>query len=185
MKGRVETAVNELLALHPTYKVVCTGHSLGAAGKLLFSCAQVQTNPFIVAALLATMLRNAGNVVDLYTYGMPHISSADLALYITSQAPLLGSNYRLTHYNDLIPQIPEHADITGDWDHPSPEYFINVPGNATVAMGDIEVFDGLLYQDKGNERFSSGVILTDYAVEGISAHGWYFFDMYTCSSDKP
>ena len=45
----VTAAVTKAVAANPTYKIVSTGHSLGAA----------------VAALLGVMLRNDGHTVDI------------------------------------------------------------------------------------------------------------------------
>ena len=45
----ITVSVDSAIALHPNYELLVTGHSLGGA----------------IAALMATVLRNAGKVVDL------------------------------------------------------------------------------------------------------------------------
>lgn len=93
---------------HPDYRIVATGHSLGAA----------------IAVLLGTKLRNEGMKVDIYTYGQPHVGDSDIANYIQNQSPAMGDNYRITHANDVIAQLPLHGVIPyfGAWDHFYPEY---------------------------------------------------------------
>ncbi|CZR53089.1 uncharacterized protein PAC_02967 [Phialocephala subalpina] len=100
----VEMNISLALALHPDYKIVTIGHSLGGA----------------VAALLGAKLRNCGKMVDIYTYGQPHLGSIDVSNYIQSPSPTHGNNYRIAHTNDVIPQLPEHD--WDNWDHFYPEF---------------------------------------------------------------
>lgn len=125
-------AVQAALQEYPDYKVITTGHSLGAA----------------VSALLGTLLRNNGIVVDMYTFGQPKLGEVDISNYIQNQAPSQGMNYRVTHYNDIVPQLPEHEP--GDWDHYYPEFWIDI-GNGTVTPANIKVVEGRLFETGGNE----------------------------------
>jgi predicted lipase len=110
----VKANVVSALKSNPGYKVISTGHSLGGA----------------VGALVGTVLRNAGINVDIvrapshrhllanwqsqYTYGQPKLGTVDISNYIQNQAPSKGSNYRVTHYNDIIPSLPPH--LVEDWE---------------------------------------------------------------------
>lgn len=93
---------------YPDYTVITTGHSLGGA----------------VAALLGAHLRNLGTKVDIYSYGQPHVGDSDISDYIQSQSPNNGNNFRITHTNDVVPQLPLHGAMPywGAWDHFYPEY---------------------------------------------------------------
>jgi len=153
----IETA----LAANPTYKIVTTGHSLGGA----------------ISALMATMLRNAGYVVDMYSYGQPRLGSVDISLYISNQAPALGNNYRITHFDDEVPQLPPHIPEDDPWDHLAPEYWITVNGTFTtpVTTSQIDIITESLFTTNGN----SG---TDGEVSG---HYNYFGPISACDSSKP
>lgn len=134
--------MQSLLDANPTYQVVTTGHSLGGA----------------IATLAAADMRSSGYAVKLYTFGAPRVSSSELANYITSQS---GGNYRVTHYNDPVPNIPP---IIMNFAHVSPEYYINKKNNQAVEASDFKIYEGILNL-KGNAAW----LLTD-----ILAHLWYF-----------
>jgi hypothetical protein len=53
----IKSTVALAKAANPTYQIITAGHSLGAA----------------VGALLGTYMRNQGDLVDIYTYGQPHL----------------------------------------------------------------------------------------------------------------
>src|SRR4051812_36348517 len=101
----VLSAVTSALTSHPSYTLIVTGHSIGGA----------------VGTLAAAELRTLGHSVDLYNYGSPLVGNPAFANFITSQAPKLGGNYRMTHVNDPIPQLP--PTWTG-YQHISPEYWL-------------------------------------------------------------
>ncbi|KAF4637584.1 hypothetical protein G7Y89_g505 [Cudoniella acicularis] len=166
VQGIVQGNVTAALASHPDYKVIVTGHSLGAA----------------IAALLATMIRNAGTNVDLYNYGQPHLGTTDIANYIQSQAPSKGSNFRVTHFNDPVPQLPPH-DL-GNWDHFYPEFWIKI-NTGTVAATDVDQINATLYTKAGNEGQTSKFgPLVDIA-EHVGAHRLYFGTIPGCRSLPP
>jgi len=113
-------AVTSAVESYPSYQLVVTGHSLGAA----------------IADLAAAELRNKGYDAALYTFGSPRIANATLSDYITNQA---GGNYRVTHYDDPVPRLPP---ILLDFVHISPEYWITTGNGVAVTADDIEVLDG-------------------------------------------
>jgi len=83
----VLTEVKRLLALYPTYKVKCTGHSLGAA----------------LAQITCMDLVNAGISVNrIYNFGQPRIGNSDYA----SCASATVATERVTHLKDTVPHIP-------------------------------------------------------------------------------
>ncbi|KAH8687608.1 Alpha/Beta hydrolase protein [Tricladium varicosporioides] len=166
VQATVTKAVATAKAAHPDYKVVATGHSLGAA----------------VSALLATMLRNAGTNVDLYTYGQPHLGTVDISNYIQSQSPSKGTNFRITHFNDVVPQLPPH-DL-GDWDHYYPEFFINI-NEGTVGTSNVVQVDANLFSKAGNEGKTSGLGVIVDILTGVDAHGLYFGKISGCNSAAP
>lgn len=84
---------------------------------------------------------------------------------MTSQTS--GANYRLTHTNDYVPQIPP---TWAGYSHLSPEYWITTPNNATVTTSDIQVIQGI---DSTEGNAGSGGMSTD-------AHGWYLGPIAAC-----
>ncbi|RDW66540.1 hypothetical protein BP6252_10175 [Coleophoma cylindrospora] len=158
VQSLVETGMASAIAAYPSYGLVFTGHSMGAA----------------IAAIGAAVERNAGHIIDLYTFGQPRIGSADISNYITNQAPALGGNYRMTDYNDIIPQLPTHVYLFGkDWDHYTPEYYIDINGT-DITTADIQVITTPLFSTAGN----SGWSLID---SSITAHREYFGYISACS----
>ncbi|KUJ19592.1 alpha/beta-hydrolase [Mollisia scopiformis] len=99
-------AVTTALADNPSYSIVITGHSIGAA----------------IATLAAAELRSMNYSVDTYTFGSPRVGDTAFATFVTDQAPALGNNYRMTHFNDPVPQIPP---TWIGYEHTTPEYWLS------------------------------------------------------------
>ncbi|CBX94471.1 similar to lipase [Plenodomus lingam JN3] len=133
-RDRVLPAVKQAGTTYPTYQIVVTGHSLGAA----------------IATFAAAQLRNSGYTVALYNYGSPRIGGTKICQYITDQP---GGNYRFTHWNDPVPKLP--LLIMG-YKHISPEYYIEKRNGEDVQPSDIKVFQGLV-----NLRGNSAWIAVD------------------------
>lgn len=166
----VVPAIQALVQANPSYKVVSTGHSLGGA----------------IAALMGAQLRNDGLTVDIYTFGQPKVGDADISNYIQSQSPAQGTNYRVTHYNDVVPQLPEHDWENDGWDHYYPEFWINKEDGTSVAVSDMEEIDGSLFETGGNEGMNSVLGFAGVIAEGgITAHYEYFGNISSCSSSAP
>ncbi|KUJ18390.1 alpha/beta-hydrolase [Mollisia scopiformis] len=164
----VETTINISLAMNPDFKIVTTGHSLGAA----------------IAALLGAKLRDDGHIVDMYTFGQPSVGAVDVSNYIENQAPAQGNNYRVTHYNDVVPQLPEHNLDWGTWDHYYPEFWISRQ-NGTVQASDMLVVTGRLYETGGNEGDKTGLGVVVDLIEGLPAHYVYFNPISGCDANAP
>ncbi|RAH46203.1 lipase family protein [Aspergillus brunneoviolaceus CBS 621.78] len=143
--SKVEAAVTT----YSDYDLVFTGHSLGAA----------------LAAIGATVLRNDGYTVDLYNFGQPRIGNLALADYITDQTK--GSNYRVTHTDDIVPKLP--PKLLG-YHHFSPEYWITSDTDVTVTTSDITEVTGV-DSTAGND----GTLL-----DSVSAHKFYFEYISAC-----
>ncbi|AOW01572.1 Alpha/Beta hydrolase protein [Yarrowia lipolytica] len=88
---------------NPDYRLVVTGHSLGAA----------------IAVLSATSLKVNGQDPYLYTYGQPRIGNANFANFVSKQWFGEGDGlsmdsdrryFRLTHWNDLFVGFPAFKD---------------------------------------------------------------------------
>jgi len=157
VESLVAAALVSATAKYPTYKIIFTGHSLGAA----------------IAAIATAVERNAGYVIDLYSYGQPRIGAQDISTYITNQAPALGNNYRVTDYNDLVPQYPAHTDVLGaDWDHITPEYYITINGT-DITTADFDVITTPLFSSAGNSGWT-------WLDSSITAHREYFGYISEC-----
>ncbi|RMJ23986.1 Extracellular lipase [Aspergillus sp. HF37] len=141
LTAEIESAAKE----YPDYTLVFTGHSFGGA----------------MATLGATVLRNAGHTIELYTYGSPRVGNTALAEYITAQ----GSLFRVTHTDDIVPNLPP---TTFGFSHPSPEYWITSDNGETVTTSDIQVVKGI-DSTEGN----AGTVW----IDGTAAHGWYIIQM--------
>lgn len=112
-----------------------------------------------------------GYKADLYTYGSPRVGNEALAEFVTGQAPGLGGNYRMTHVNDPVPQLPP---TWIGYQHVAPEYWLK-GGNAT--MDEYEVGDVVVCEGVGNEECNAGTGLVP--VEG-EAHDHYLGDIGAC-----
>jgi hypothetical protein len=115
-------AVQSARTANPSYALVLTGHSLGAA----------------VATLAGAYLRVEGYACDVYTYGSPRVGNVVFANYVTQQT---GANYRVTHLDDPVPRLPP---ILLNYAHTSPEFWLS-DGNATTVnygVQDIKVCIG-------------------------------------------
>ena len=111
------------------------------------------------------------------------MGGADISRYIQSQAPEKGENYRLTHTNDIVPQLPPH-NWYPEWDHYFPEYWIHTETVPVVASA-ISVINGDLYVDGGNAVANSGWGPLFDLIEGIHAHSKYFGAISACTATAP
>ncbi|KAI9042047.1 lipase family protein [Aspergillus affinis] len=143
----ITASVKSATAEYKDYKLVFTGHSFGAA----------------LATFAATALRNDGYEIDLYSYGSPRLGNKALATYITGQ----GTNYRVTHTNDIVPRVP--PSLLG-FTHWSPEYWITSANGVTVTAADINVVEGVGSRD-GNAGEKN---------QSVLAHSWYFNSIFKC-----
>ncbi|KAI0438545.1 lipase [Xylaria telfairii] len=117
--------INAVKAAHtanPAYRIVFTGHSLGAA----------------VSSLGAAYARQQGLPVDIINYGSPRVGNGALAQFISDQP---GTEWRITHYDDPVPRLPP---IIFGYAHTTPEYWLSNGGPTTNNYGvnDIKVCDG-------------------------------------------
>jgi hypothetical protein len=80
-------SIKLLRVQYPTYSVVVTGHSYGAA------CGQ----------LIAMELERKGINVKLYDYGQPRVGDAKYAAFVNTIIP---EYYRTTHNKDIVPHVP-------------------------------------------------------------------------------
>ncbi|KAL8376263.1 hypothetical protein RB595_007386 [Gaeumannomyces hyphopodioides] len=136
------------------YRVVVTGHSLGAA----------------VATVAGAAIRESGiePAADIYTYGSPRVGNAVLADYITAQP---GAEYRLTHENDVVPRLPP---LFIGYRHTSPEYWLNGGDSTSFKYGleNIKVCQGNAAPDCINS-------VIGFAPE---AHLYYLHKMAGCKA---
>lgn len=168
VKSATYAGVEAALAEQPTYPIVVTGHSLGAA----------------VATLAGATLRDDGYPCDIYTFGSPrvsklnhHIDYADpyqvgnnvLATYVSEQT---GGEYRVTHLDDPVPRLPP---ILFGYRHTTPEYWLS-DGNATTA--DYTVSDIVVCTGTANTDCNAGEGGFD-----TTAHSYYLGPIAGCAAD--
>lgn len=86
--------IKSLKASYPSYQILVTGHSLGAA----------------LATLLAADLINVGlSPVKLFNYGSPRVGNTEFANWASKYLP---SRTRSTHYKDMVVHSPMHERFT-------------------------------------------------------------------------
>ena len=78
---------------YPTYSVIVTGHSYGAA----------------TGQLLAMELLKENIKVKLYNYGQPRVGDKNYAMYVNK---FLDEYYRTTHYKDLVVHLPPNNNFS-------------------------------------------------------------------------
>lgn len=121
-------------------------------------------------------LRNAGHVVDLYTFGAPSVGNLAFAEFITQQTS--GTNYRITHLNDEVPKVLYKAHknlilgiLVPEYSQTSPEYWITSGNGVPVGGADITVVEGI-----NNEAGNLGTMEVT-----MEPHGWYMGSMSVCA----
>ena len=78
-----------------------------------------------------------------------------------------GTNYRITHTNDIVPRLPP---MELGFSHFSPEYWITSANNQIVTTQDITVVQGV-DSTAGNAGTSD---------PSVSPHLWYFGPITAC-----
>ncbi|KAI8630180.1 extracellular lipase [Xylariaceae sp. FL1651] len=151
ISGPALSALKAAAAANPSYKIVFTGHSLGAA----------------VSSLGAAYARAQGYAVDIINYGSPRVGNAAFAAFVTNQP---GVEYRVTHLDDPVPRLPP---IVFDYAHTSPEYWLS-DGTATTedyGAADVKLCTG--YTALGCNAGTLGL--------DIEAHLYYLGPIAGCS----
>ncbi|KFY41937.1 hypothetical protein V494_02703 [Pseudogymnoascus sp. VKM F-4513 (FW-928)] len=148
--------VESALAAHSGYRFVIVGHSLGAG----------------VATIAASYLRRDGYAgTDLYTYGSPRVGNAVFADFVTRQE---GSEYRVTHYNDITPTIPP---LILGYRHTSVEYWLATGPETKL---DYQVKDIRVCNGDANLSCSGSV----FPALSLVPHRYILADMYACGGLK-
>ncbi|PVH73391.1 lipase-like protein [Cadophora sp. DSE1049] len=145
-------AVTAAKAAHPDYKVVVIGHSIGGA----------------VGTLAGAEMRSMGIDADVYSYGSPRVGNTAFASFVTAQE---GVNYRMTHENDPVPQIP--PSWIG-YEHTSPEYWLT---NGTATTDVYEMENVVVCEGLGNVGCNAGTGLIPISGD---AHNHYLGVITTC-----
>ncbi|KAE8356693.1 Alpha/Beta hydrolase protein [Aspergillus coremiiformis] len=140
-------SVQNAMQTNPGFKLIVTGHSFGGA----------------MATIAATVLRQSGYVLDMFSYGAPRLGNMAFAEYVSAQ----GSNFRVTHTNDMVPRVPPR--MLG-YRQTSPEYWITTGDNTPVGTADIVMINEA-DSDQGN---------TGQTIQSVMAHRWYTGCMFLC-----
>lgn len=150
----VMAAVAEAKQKYPTYNVIATGHSLGAA----------------MATIATAYLRQAGHATDLYTYGSPRVGNLAFVEFVTNQG---GSENRVTKLDDPVPRLPP---IFTGYRHTSPEYWIDEVTDASDNITASEITTCLGYANTDCNAGQLGF--------SITAHLNYFQHTGSCDTGE-
>lgn len=105
----VLSEVKKLQSQFPSYTVMTTGHSLGAA----------------LALLTALELKNSGiQNVELFNFGSPRVGDTSFSEYASSS---LSHHSRVTHHKDMVVHVPMHerfTHINGEWYQPGDDLYV-------------------------------------------------------------
>ncbi|MCJ1392727.1 hypothetical protein MMC18_005598 [Xylographa bjoerkii] len=166
IKDRIVPLLEKAVEEHPEYRIIITGHSLGAA----------------IATIAAAEVRMIGphfmKFTELYSYGSPRVGNRPLAAFLSTHSKL---SYRITAADDPIPRMP--GAVLG-YRHFSPEYWIPTHGDQPSAS-DIHVLEGY-YNTNGNSvhmtrdlhpqlaRQSSHFLVNSSALAMVSSHSYAY-----------
>ncbi|KAL8841755.1 MAG: hypothetical protein Q9170_000788 [Blastenia crenularia] len=154
VKDAVMTNMKKAVQLHPDYRIVVTGHSLGGA----------------VATLAAAELRRIDKhflqATELYTFGSPRLANKEAAEWLSQQSRF---SWRITNGDDIVPRLPPRAI---GYHHTLPEYWIHHNADSPKP----EDLEWAAREDSswGNE----GEI-----IPKRSSHSHYFGKISACTSD--
>lgn len=167
-RDAINAVLLSLIQNSPGYDVIITGHAFGAAHAAV-AATELRAVNKISASLVCKKSLNPTPFPpiltrDQYTYGQPRIgNNATTNLINTSPnqgGPNYAGNYRVTHLNDPIPDLPPYAAggntpqplckrpapypaSANDWTHSSPEYHIKA-GDSGILPKDVETLTGPL-----------------------------------------
>jgi chitinase len=83
------------------------------------------------------------------------------------------------HKGDVIPQLPSHLQLLDDYDHFTPEYYINVAGLGSVSAADIDVITTELFSPGSGNSHEDADLST---VSDEDTHPQYFAKITACDS---
>jgi len=90
--SQVYSSVRDILDVYPSYSVLVTGHSYGAA----------------VAQLVAMELLSSKIASSVYNYGQPRIGNPAYAKFVNAKKLDL---WRFTHHKDMVPHVPPITEL--------------------------------------------------------------------------
>lgn len=107
------------------------------------------------------------------------------------EAQNLGTTYRVTHKDDLVPQLP-FEDVTS-YRHTFPEYWVASDNNDQVTAGNVSIIPNKANEDQGNAGTDSGSsLLATFALpfgaalaavkldDLLDTQSWYFGPISAC-----
>ena len=142
---QITAELSKLNAKYSSYKIIVTGHSLGAA----------------LATLTALDLAPiyGGNRVKVYNYGCPRIFNQAGADYASSGVVIIGA--RRTHYKDIVPHTP--PEVMG-FVHTAGEIYENGPSNNYPAFPGGPLADCNGEEDKNCADQYDGASVSDHLL---------------------
>jgi hypothetical protein len=154
-RAAILDAIIQALATHLNFSLIITGHSIRAG----------------VATLAGAELSSMNFSADAYAFSSPRVRNDIFTKFVTALSPQLGKNYRMTHENDPVPQLPP-AWI--GYQHTSPEYWFATGANTTnlYVTDEILVCEGI-----ENEECNAGMGLVP--IDG-TAHNHYLGNISAC-----
>ncbi|KAI0157565.1 lipase [Xylariaceae sp. FL1272] len=144
----VLAALKTATAANPSYRIVFTGHSLGAA----------------VSSLGAAYARAQGYTIDMINFGSPRFGNDILVDFVTNQP---GIEWRMTHLDDPVPRLPPKLF---NYRHTSPEYWLSNGEDDTTnyAASDVKICSGNGNTDCNGGTFGLDIVSHLNYLENIS-----------------
>lgn len=90
--SQVQSSIEDMTDMYPSYKITVTGHSYGAA----------------VAQLVAMELVAHKREACVYNYGQPRVGNPAYAKFVNTK---LADIWRFTHHKDMVPHVPPITEL--------------------------------------------------------------------------
>ena len=117
VRKNINNFIQEQSSLHPSYNILITGHSLGAALGTLSAFESVY------------LYKIEPDNIQLLTYGSPRVGNKAFKQYMLA----IVFSWRTTHYYDIVPHVPEEFL---DYIHISQEIWYNKDNSAYKICND-------------------------------------------------
>jgi hypothetical protein len=121
------------------------------------------------------------NVFKQGSFAGPRIGNAQYVNFVGAQNPNKGRNFRVTHFNDPVPnEPPQNTSFNGFYQHISPAYFIQTSANITPTANNFIIRPGIADENPLSPRGTTPV--ADYIAAFGQAHGFYINKVSSCAT---